>query len=408
MAVIKKGNLRGFYKPDYDGGSIVNLLASVILARGGFSPHKALAGCCVRHLDQAERIVYLLVDGLGKHQLDAYLNRGCGRSFFSRHPHEVVSTVFPATTAAAVTTCATGSSPAEHGVLSWWLNLHDLGVVGNVLLEKTRTGAPMDAPGFDLRDYLKLPSYLDGTSGGRALLSYGHIPESALSNAGTEWNSKECYRTLEGLKKSMMNYAHSSGERLAYAYWPELDACCHEYGCFNSRTLAHFDAIDSMLACLADELRGTGTVLLVTSDHGLVDCPDGCFIDLSKVDGLYDCLATLPSGDARQVSFFVRPSRRRDFLNCCSMLDEAGVLVRGQELIRMGIFGPGRSHPSLSGRVGDYVLIARNGFAFEAPPSGFQASALAGYHGGMSRDEMLVPVYTIDTSDRFPPDRFAL
>ena len=44
MALIPAGPLRGFYAPEYEGGSLVNLLASLLRARGGRSPHKSLAG----------------------------------------------------------------------------------------------------------------------------------------------------------------------------------------------------------------------------------------------------------------------------------------------------------------------------------------------------------------------------
>ena len=39
------------------------------------------------------------------------LYQGYGQRFFARHPHRRITTVFPATTAAAVTTFDTGSLP---------------------------------------------------------------------------------------------------------------------------------------------------------------------------------------------------------------------------------------------------------------------------------------------------------
>lgn len=42
MASLEHGPLQGNYAPDYDGRSTVNLLSSLIHARGGRSPHREL------------------------------------------------------------------------------------------------------------------------------------------------------------------------------------------------------------------------------------------------------------------------------------------------------------------------------------------------------------------------------
>mgnify|MGYP001767025662 CR=1 FL=1 len=161
MPVIRKGLLKNFFPPDYSGGSIVNLLASVIRSRGGHSPHADLKGLPAGDLKGARKVVYLVIDGLGQQQLDRYLASRRRAAFFAEHPHQTITTVFPATTAAAITTFSTGASPAEHGILGWHLHLHDLGMVSTILPATTRTGSPMAGEKFDLRRYLKLPLPLD-------------------------------------------------------------------------------------------------------------------------------------------------------------------------------------------------------------------------------------------------------
>ena len=54
-----------------------------------------------------------------------------------------------ATTAAVVTTLATGSSPAEHAILGWHLHLNDLGLDATILPFVTRTGMPLATADFD-------------------------------------------------------------------------------------------------------------------------------------------------------------------------------------------------------------------------------------------------------------------
>ena len=395
MSLISSGPLRGFYAPEYGGNSIVNLLASLLRARGGRSPHPGLKGFPAGAFRAARCAVYLVLDGLGEHQLQWYLKQVKKSPFFAAYPRQVITTVFPATTAAAVTTFATGASPFEHGILGWHLHLGDLGMVSTILMGVTRTGTPMAKPDFPLKDYLRLPSYLDSVPGRRSLISYGVIPDSRYSKAGLRWHDSSACTTLNGLVRRITALARR-GRGLVYAYWPGLDSLCHEKGVFHPKTMRHIVAIDQAMARLVEALQGTGAALVITADHGLVDTPPERCIELRDVPGFYDCLAMLPSGDAREVSCFVRPSRLMTFQRIVrKFLRKACVCVEGDALVKGGFFGHGREHPALAQRVGDYVLIARDGYAFNTTPPGMKSGFKRGNHGGMSPQEMRVPLYIV-------------
>ncbi|HPF98676.1 MAG TPA: alkaline phosphatase family protein [Kiritimatiellia bacterium] len=396
MTIATSGPLKGFCPPDYTGNGVVNMLSSVIRSRGGRSPHAELEGLPASLLRPARNVIYLVADGLGEEQLARLLRAGHGRKFFAAHLRRAISTVFPATTAAAVTTFATGASPAEHGILGWHLHLPDLGMVSTILPATTRTGSAMAPPEFDLHRYLKLPSYLDTTRGRRALLSFGHIPESRYSKTGTRWHERAGYKTLKGMVRAVSSFARRSRFGLAYAYWPGFDSVCHEKGCFHAATVRHMNEIDRALARLVSALKGTNTCLLVTADHGLVDAPRSRCVELREVPGFMECLALLPSGDAREVSCFVRPARLAQFKKIVNRhLRKACICVRGEELLRLGVFGPGRQHAALSSRLGDYVLLARDGYAFASTPAGAESDFNVGNHGGMSKTEVRVPLYVV-------------
>jgi len=388
----------GFHFPDYRGGSLVNLLSSIIRAFGGTSPHPGL-----RALDEAvfkgiSRIVYLVLDGVGYKQLDRFMAAGGGEHFFARHPGLGlrITTVFPSTTAAAVTTLSTGAAPAEHGVLSWHLHLHDLGLVGAVLPGRTLTGTRLAGKDFNLRRYLGLPSYLSSVRRHKRLLSFGALGRSAYSNAGTRWNGYGAFQTLAGMERQTVSFAREGGRGVAYVYWPLYDSLCHREGVEARKTRLHLAEIDKSLGRLARGLAGTETLLLVTADHGVVDAPPPKRIELTAVPGLLDCLALLPAGDARQVSCFVRPAREARFREVVARhLAEACVCITGEELLESGLLGPGGPHPSLGNRVGDYVLLARDDYAFRVTPPLTKARIHKGNHGGLSSDEVYVPLYAL-------------
>jgi hypothetical protein len=384
------------FLPDYRGGSLVNLMASIIRSRGGRSPHAELRVLPASRLRPARKLVYLVLDGLGERQLQRHLAAGQGTAFFASHPRTVISSVFPATTAAAVTTFATGASPAEHGIIGWHLNLPDLGLVSTILPALTRTRSELAPAAFNLGRYLALPRYLESVQGGRHLLSWGHIPTSRYSLAGPKWTRRAAFRTVRGLEREILRFARAPGRGLAYAYWPDYDSYCHEAGCNARQTRRHFDALDALMARLRRGVAGTGTTLLVTADHGLVDAPPGHRVELRDVPGFLDCLATLPSGDARQVHCFVRAGRERDFLDVVRRhLRGACLVLPGRRMLAEGWFGPGRPHPALAARCGDYVLLARGDHAFGTSLPGAKPEFNAANHGGASEAEMRVPLFVV-------------
>lgn len=396
MPFVERGPLAGNYAPDYDGRSTVNLLSSLVRARGGRSPHAELEGLPSSELASADTILYLVLDGLGSHQLRRHLARGRGRAFFAQHPFRDISTVFPATTAAAVTTFDTGASPTEHGILSWYLHLPDLGCVSTVLRTTTRIGTPLVPDDFDLQAYYQVPSYVKTVTAHRGLLSFGDIPNVPFGRVGTTWDDRHSYNDLAGLVETTTKFARAEGNRFAYVYWPRYDGLCHELGCLHEDIDTHFDEIDAALAELTRQLRGTNTILCVLADHGLIDVERPRCIDLAEIPGLMDCLAVAPAGDQRQLSCFVRPARVQEFLSIVEReLGEACVCVPGEELIDAGVFGPGVPHPALRQRLGDYVLLCNDGYALIHTPPGFEPMYMPGSHGGMSAPEIQIPLYTI-------------
>lgn len=394
--MTKPLHFRDLPRPDYQGGGILNLMSSLIRARGGRSPHRPLAGLSPAAIRPHKKVVLLLLDGLGARQLHRFILAGKGRKFLALHPWQKITTACPATTAAVITTLATGASPAEHAILGWHLNLPDLGMVGTILPFVTRTDTPIAPPEFDLEKYLALPAPIATIRGRRVLISQGDIPTSRTSMAQPWWTERRSFQNLDGMLRQLRNFARSPGRASAYAYWPDYDTHCHKHGPEGRIPAKHLAELDAFLARVERALAGTDTLLLVTADHGHMQTHT--HINLSQIPGFYDTLATLPSGDSRMVQCFVRPSRVKEFLRLTRTppLLGAAACVPLSEVLRSGILGPGKPHPALANRLGDYTLFAAPGHAFLYPSaqSGEKAPKF-GTHGGLSLDELEVPLFAV-------------
>src|SRR3989344_5694865 len=111
--------------PNYNDGSIINLMSSVGSALGKKSNYKPLKLLPSSTLKKSKNIVIMLLDGLGYEFLRKY---GKG-SVFNRHLKGKMTSVFPSATSAAIPVFFTGLSPQEHGIPGWYAFLKELGTV---------------------------------------------------------------------------------------------------------------------------------------------------------------------------------------------------------------------------------------------------------------------------------------
>ena len=74
-----------------------------------------------------------------------------------------------------------------------------------------------------------------------------------------------------------------------------------------------------------------------------------------------------------------------------------GVAVRSGEFLAAGLLGPGLPHPRLAERLGSHVLLMEAGWTIVDHVPGEHEHAMIGVHGGLSADEMRVPLILAQT-----------
>jgi predicted AlkP superfamily pyrophosphatase or phosphodiesterase len=184
-----------------------------------------------------------------------------------------------------------------------------------------------------------------------------------------------------------------SRRKFVYAYWPDLDSLGHAEGIESAQAGSHLLDLDHGLADLADALSGTDTLLVVAADHGQIDTADVDRIDLDDHPDLAETLILPLCGESRMAYCYVRPDRVRQFERyVIENLEEVAELAPSRDLVEAGWFGPGVPHPRLSERIGDYALMMRGRHIIRDWLPQESRHVLIGVHGGVSEDEMLVPL----------------
>lgn len=378
--------------PDYHGGSIANLMSSIIAARGGeVGLYPPLAGLDSDSLSQARNVILLIIDGLGYQYL---IQHGAG-SVMAQHLQRPIHAVAPPTTAASISTYLTGLAPQQHGLTGWFTWMRELGSVVTVLPFMTRcnradlgsAGITPQAlfghrPVFDLmavEGYSVMPAWLSESA-----FNLAHLGRAELVlHEGLE----DCFR------QTAATVRRHERRKYIYAYWPGFDALSHEHGVGSATVAEHFAQIDAAYQRLLTELKGTESMVLLCADHGFVDAPPERRLSVNDLPVLQQCLQLPLCGEPRLAYCYVRADQRQRFVDYVGQtLGHAAELYDSSELIDRGLFGLGNPHPELAARVGDYALVMKEDYVLTQRLPGEPALDMVGFHGGLSRAEMDVPL----------------
>jgi hypothetical protein len=375
-------------RPDYAGGGFLNLMASVVAACGGAPRHAPLGALPPGELAAARNILFLLIDGLG----DDYLRReGRGGALHARRRGALTS-VFPSTTASAVTTSFTGWSPLEHGLTGWFTLFGEAGCVGAPLPfqrrgEKARLGVPP-------AQLFRAGTLFDGLARRSVVVTHRSIVDSTYNVHHCGRAERLAYDTLAGLVAQAVAAVESGPQpKFIYAYWPEFDALSHRHGNSSAEVRAHFQAVDAAFGELMARLAGTGTIVVATADHGFIDSDGPDALDFADAPGLAGLLRYPLCGESRAAFCHVQEGRVPEFVaRARDWLGDRARVCPSRDLVEEGWFGPGEAHPRLAERIGDVALVMRGRTTVKDWTPSEPRHRLVGHHGGTSEAEMMIPL----------------
>jgi predicted AlkP superfamily pyrophosphatase or phosphodiesterase len=381
--------------PDYGDGGIVGFSRSLMSILHGSPPDGPL-----RDVDWegVEKVVVILVDGLGKVQLDHAFQTGAApnlqRAAASGGMREITTTL-PSTTATALVSLSTSACPEEHGFLGFRLFLKEVGVLADMIRLTVLNGQTNLANlGLSDEELMPMDTLLD-----RARKSGIHtyavtrkeFLESGFTRLLYRGASLVGYHSCADLVLKTADICRKEARALIFAYWDTIDVLCHRHG---SRSRAFEAALSGFDHILGRELLNAdlkNVLLLLTADHGHVDTPPEGTIDLKEHQELMSCLSLPPAGDARLPYLHVRPGKLRwvaDYLD--DHFDDMAEWIGAEEALRAGLFGP-KGDTTWLERLGDIVLLPRDGNCFTFI-HGREEEPFVSRHGGTSPEEMLVPL----------------
>jgi predicted AlkP superfamily pyrophosphatase or phosphodiesterase len=382
--------------PDYGGGSILNLVASITTALG--APEGPYPGLrrpdLLELLGSRDRVVLIVVDGLGHR----HLTHGYPGSSLGQYLRGSLTSVFPSTTATAITAFMTGLAPAQHGITGWHMYIPEVDAIGAVLPLRTRSpDRPLTALGLDPERFYDQRSLFDRLPVRSFVVSPERIVDSEFNRHHSGSAGRRGYGSLEQLFASILSCLRASGEaRYVYAYYADFDSVAHQHGVNSGKADRVMRRFDTAFSAFLTQAAGLNATVIVTADHGFIDSPPERLIELDDHPDLQATLRLPLCGERRAAYCYVRPGMARDFEDYVrDALAEQVHLFASETLVAQGWFGPGTPHPRLTQRIGDYTLIMKEDWTIKDWLQGEERHRQVGVHGGLSADEMVVPLVVV-------------
>ena len=374
-------------RPDYSGGGFVNLVASLVAARGGAPRHATLRLLPPEEIAGARNLLFVIIDGLG----ERYLARHGEGGALARRCRGAITSVFPSTTATAITTSYTGLTPLEHGLTGWFTYFSEAACVAAPLPFRTRGELlPLTRRGISPERLFAARSLFDDLPVKSIVVSYRPIIDSEYNVHHCGRAERRAYDDLAGFVAACEAAVKSDGGRkFVYAYWPEFDALSHRHGNGSPEARAHFAALDAAFGELLARVAGTGTAIVATADHGFMDSPPE---DCVELPAELAPLLRFPLCGERRIAFCHVQDTNAFLERASSLLGERAEIRPSRELLAEGWFGSGTPHPRIAERIGDVAILMRARYTLKDWVAGEPRHLHIGNHGGATEDEMRIPL----------------
>jgi len=322
--------------------------------------------------------VVCLIDGLGAELIEEH-----AVLFDSLADAEggSIEAAFPTTTPTGLATLGTGRNPGEHGIVgaSFWLP--DEHEVLSPLHWGHRPAPIAVQPEDTVFERLHAAGIGSVTIAPQAYSRSGLT--MAVLRGSHYWAAEKLNDRVARLREAVTRQEPS----LVYLYWSALDRAAHEFGVTSSEFRHAANDVNTLLWRIRKELPADG-VLVVTADHGMVDCTDRVWIEDEQ---LMSVGVRVIAGEPRMRHVYVDPDHEASDVGrrWQEVLGARSQIISRGDAIASGLFG--RVEPGIDQRIGDLIAIAQGGTIMASRNFDERVSRLRGHHGAMSDAERRVP-----------------
>lgn len=375
--------------PNYEH-SILNTVTSILKYYNVNTPYSSLQALDQKLSKKFKNVILIVLDGMGSHILEHISPTG----FFKSKQIDCVTSVYPSTTTAALTTYYSGQPPIETGWIAWSQYFKEYGRAIDMFSHKeSYLGENLDFGKLDVfENIMKHKTIFEQIE-----QASPNVKAYEVTPLYSERRSRRSVtaNNLEELLENINMLCQTHGEKFIMAYSDNPDGLLHKFGTSSEEAQDFIKQAEEKISQLYNELP-EDTIMIISADHGhkeiekvytLLDYPE-----------IQECLILPPSLESRVVAFWVKEDMKNEFEQRFNkVFGEEFLLLTSKEFLDKHFLGFGKKHSKIDDFIGNYIALSTSSsiirletFLAEGKP--IKKST----HCGLTKEEMEVPVIVIE------------
>ena len=368
---------------------ILNTITSILKYYNVNSEHKSLESLDKVLEKKYRNIVFIILDGLGMHNLKHIDSDG----YLSNNIIDCVTSVYPSTTTAAITTYYSGKSPYETGFIAWSQYFKEYGREVDMLSQKESyfkydfSDASIDV----FKEILNYESVFEMIEKNNIdVKAYEIMPTYAVKRSKRSLRADNTDELMEDIEL----ICGTKGNNFMIAYTDNSDGLFHQFGTDSVEAKEFVLDIQSKIKNLREKL-GEDTLLLISADHGhknidktysLLDYPE-----------ILECLYMPINFESRCVNFYVKDNMKKEFEERFNnVFANDFYLITKEEFLDRKFLGDGKKHPKIDDFLGNYLALSTGSSIIQIDNYFFKGKGKKkSTHCGLSKEEMEVPLIVL-------------
>ena len=374
--------------PNYEH-CILNTITSILKYYNVDTEHKSLKILDEKLENKYRNVVFIILDGLGEH----ILNNVSPDGYFSKNKVDCLTSVYPSTTTAALTTYYSGKPPYETGWIAWSQYFKEYGRTIDMLSHKeSYLGEDLSKAKINVFETLvKYKTVFERIEEVNSnIKAYEIMPKYSDRRAKRSITADNIDEIVDNIEMLCNN----PGEKFIMAYSDNPDGLLHKYGTTSEEVKKFIQDTESKIEKLAKKVSDD-TIIIISADHGHKDIENAySILDYPEI---MECLYMPVSLESRVVGFFVKEDMKKDFEERFNKIfKDEFLLMSKEEFLDKHLLGYGDKHPKVDDFLGNYIALSAASSIIKIESFlGESKSTKKSTHCGLSREEMEVPLIII-------------
>lgn len=381
--------------PNYNH-SILNLITSILKNYEVETKYNTLEKIDKLLEKKYRNVVLVILDGMGENILKNISPNG----IFSKNKIDEITSVYPSTTTAAMTTYYSGKPPIETGWIAWSQYFKEYGRNIDVLPERdSYTGEKLKVKNQKISDIIGYKTVYEQIKEQNSNIeTYEIMPSYCEKKTKLTMTAN----TVEEMCESIVTLCKNTQNKFVIAYNDNPDGIIHKNGCYSEETKKFVLEAEQEFEKMLQKLKCTNTLIILSADHGHQDINET--IDILELKEIQECLIMPPTLESRMIGFFVKYNKRKEFEDIFNKLfKDKYILYSKEDLLKSNLLGYGNRHKKIEDFIGDYIAIAisdvRINIGTYLSREMKHPDEKKSTHCGLTKNEMEVPLIVFDLKD---------